>query len=481
MFQRNALAGVVMTMIVGLAVSAAAQTGFSDDIADYVWDLSSLCSSDAAFEDERAQVAAELDSIGRYRGTSSDGPAALAAALDAVSDLRGRAGKLYLYAALTAEIDITDERAQQRLDAASALEAQMTAAISFLRSEVLALGAETVGRWIDEHPAVARHKIRLLRILREGPYTRGPEAQEIIDGLERWPRMMIDFFDMINESGYCWPQVRNSDGETVTIDRVTFRRLRRETDTAFRDRAVSAYLQSLAGLEKFFGAVYTKRCEADLAIAQARNFASGIDAIWFLREQMPPGSHRTVIDVAHENIPLLRRYVRLRNRALGIAEPTYMDLYRQPANPGAEFPINRALQISCAALSVFGSEYQERLRGRIADGQLHLPPMENKRPTYGIFPAVADAKSYFLFSYQPTYRHARALAGGLLLLMAFSDIPSDLEPDSRDDPGIYSNGLIYVGDMLFDDQLLRETTATPERVALLLNALELLWNNFFEW
>jgi oligoendopeptidase F len=66
-------------------------------------------------------------------------------------------------------------------------------------------------------------------------------------------------------------------------------------------------------------------------------------------------------------------------------------------------------------------------------------------------------------------------------MMSFADIPADRMPDDRYDPGIYSNAILYVGDILHDDFLIERAEDNRERAALLLAALDRLWGQFFRW
>jgi len=140
-------------------------------------------------------------------------------------------------------------------------------------------------------------------------------------------------------------------------------------------------------------------------------------------------------------------------------------------------PLGTALPISRLRRWLAGNSLRRRLQAR----WMHLPPTPGKRASLEIYPPVGGANPYLIMSYQPTYRNARNLTGGLTLMMSFADVPKDRVPETRDDPGIYTNAVIYVGFMLYDDYTFAHATSKQERIASLVNALDAVWERYFRW
>jgi oligoendopeptidase F len=66
-------------------------------------------------------------------------------------------------------------------------------------------------------------------------------------------------------------------------------------------------------------------------------------------------------------------------------------------------------------------------------------------------------------------------------MMSDAEIPRDRVPDTRDDPATYQNCVIYIGEFLFDDYLAAHAQNRQERIAYLVNSLDLMWNQYFRW
>ena len=471
----------IILVCASLMSTAFAQPAPDNDVARYVWDLSSLYANDAAWEAERATVLRRLETISSLKGTLGRNARSFADALDEIADLRSRAAKMAIYGVLLVEVNNRSETARTRSDVGARLESQVESAISFVGEEIRTIGQDRIRHWSRVEPRLERHRRRINRILRESPHTLAPDAQAVVASMSRWPHVSADGFWALHESDLGWPTIKRQDGQEVTVTLSNYYLgLRRSRNADERAAAVKAYLSRLRTLQDVFGLLYTRRIEADLAIARHRKFNDGIDAIWFLREGMPPGSHRIMVNVARSNLNTLRRYTDVRSRALGLDRYSYADLNTPPVID-RRISVAEAMENAAFALAPLGKEYQDRLRERLSKSWMHLPPLPEKRFTFGIFPPVGGANPYFIMTYNGTYNNSRSFAGAAALMMAFADIPPDRVPDTRDDPGIYSNGVIYAGNILHDDYIRAQATSGSQRIAYLVSALDSLKRNYFDW
>jgi oligoendopeptidase F len=460
----------------GAARDTSVPRQLSDDVEHYVWDLSSFYPDRAAWEAERRAILEESASIGRIRNSMGRDAKHLADALDAVSALRTRATKMTIYGELSNNLDRRSAAAQRVYDSGTALAAQTESALAFVPQEVARIGAERLERWLAEEPRLERHRIRIMRILREAPHTFSDSEQGLIASMARWPQVSADAFDALHGSALGWATMKDGGDKEIPVNLYSFKTQFPRDKRAEAARLFMARLESCANV---FGLLYTRRIDADLTIARHRKFADGIDALWFLSDGMPSGSARLMVNQARQNLSLLHRYYQLRARALGFDRATHGQQYIPPPDLGQAFGIREALEIALSATAPLGVAYGQRLRAALDANCMHLPPWPQKRGVFEIFPAIGVTHPYMLTSFQPTYRGARQLTGALMNIMKNADIPSNREPDGRDFPPTYGNAIIYVGDMLFDDLVRSRAADRRTRVADALQALDLIWNNFF--
>jgi len=464
----------------GAAILIQSQLGIAGHVADvnnvdhYVWDLSSLYPDRAAWEAERATIESKLKVIGKLRGTLGLNSKSLADGLDQVSDLRARAAKMAVYGELVTSIDTHSEIAQAEYDVGTALEAQVESAVAFIRDEVSNLGESRLDDWFHQEPRLERHRSRINRILREARHSLPEPQQSIVASMARWPQLSGDAYWALHDSDVGWPTFQNSEGKQATFNVYAYRSVGEKS-------ARAKFLERLRGLENAFGLLLARRIDADLTIARHRKFQDGAEAYWFLRDGMPSGAHRVMIDMARKNIATAHRYFELRARGLNRDRVSYADFYDLAPGVRHSFSISDTMNIAVAASAPLGTEYQQRLRHHFQANWMHLPSWPNKRVTGEVYPPVGGANPYFIMGYLPTFPKSRAFAGCVTLMMSDAEIPRDRVPDTRDDPATYQNCVIYIGEFLFDDYMRAQARDRRERIACLVNSLDLMWNQYFRW
>nr|MDJ0646978.1 hypothetical protein [Flavobacteriaceae bacterium] len=92
-----------------------------------------------------------------------------------------------------------------------------------------------------------------------------------------------------------------------------------------------------------------------------------------------------------------------------------------------------------------------------------------------------NGHSYTIMSYHNSIDDSSALMGATSLMMAWENIPEGMTSDTGDDPGIFANGLIYLGNLLHDDYLFKTSKSRQERIAILSATLERIWVRFYRY
>ena len=327
-----------------LGTISAQQTAVAD-VDHYVWDLSPLYASPAAWETERNLILAKLGEVGSWKGKVGRDAQSLVRAMDDVADLRRRAAKMAVYGILVSMEDIRSEKAQSEHSLGISLETQVEGAVSFVEDEVRNVGQLRLEQYMREEPRLEVHRRRIHQILHDSPHRLSPEAQSVLNNVGAWPQVSWDTYWALTESDLGWRDILGPTGEHIPANRSSYLRFRGSQDEKLRHSVESAYLERSKSLEAPFSILLTRRIEADLTIAKQQKFRDGIEAQLF-REGMPPEAQRSMLQVAHDNLVTLHRYVDLRRRALGLQQSSYADVYVDP--PGTSrrsaFP-NRPIRL----------------------------------------------------------------------------------------------------------------------------------------
>jgi oligoendopeptidase F len=472
----------ILTFLICLTMlSLQAQIFPNKNLNEYVWDLSLIFKSDDDWRKEFERTTKVKENIKSYRGTLARSSKTLLTAMDACYDLRSSAAKLMIYGMLKHDANTQDEEARKMNEAAGNLEREVESSLGFLNAEIIKIGAKKLKSWIAAEAGLARHQRRINRLLLEAPYTVPGELQSVIETMKGWPAVSGDGFFALYESDLNWPTYKNSEGNLVTISYSTYRNMRRSADANDRFNISKTYLDYIAKYENIMGHLYTSRIKADVAIARYKNLDDAIDAMWLLRDGVPEGTYKTMIATAEKNITISKRYAAVLQRQLNLDHFRYADFYALPGGFSKRLTIQEAWEIIFNAYQPLGNQFIEKMSAEMAKPITHLAPMPYKHSFYANQMPIGGIPSYSMMTFTGSYANLRNLASLAARKVRITGIPEGNWPDTRDDPPIYGNGLLYVTELLLDDYLIVHAASKEEKIFHLQNSLFRLWTHAFSF
>jgi oligoendopeptidase F len=142
----------------------------------YTWNDATIFASAEAWAAELAELNEGLADIRAWQGRLAEDPAIVADALDAIFAFYSRVLKIYVYAAMSASVDATDQEATGRRDQALGLYGQFMGARAFLNPELLAIGREQLDDWQAAEPQLRPYDHYFANLFRLQAHVRSPEV-----------------------------------------------------------------------------------------------------------------------------------------------------------------------------------------------------------------------------------------------------------------------------------------------------------------
>ena len=353
-------------LVIGAALTLLAAPSFaverSEIPARYQWDLAALYPSEAAWQAARADVEKRIPGLARHQGHLGDSPASLLAALDAIENVDRDLSRLYTYASQLADEDARIAKHIAMRDGVSQLYVQYGAATAYLRPEILRLGAAKVGALQSQEPKLAPYRMLLDDILRQAPHTLSDAEEAIIAKSGRMANAGETIRDLFKNAEMPYPTIRLSDGKSVRLDDAAYTQYRAVPSRADRESVFSAFWGAHRDFEGTFGAALNAQVQAHVFTKDVRKFSSCLEAATF-GDDIPPRVYTRLIADVHANLPTLHRYLRLRQRMMGLKQLHYSDLYA-PIVPGVDrkYTQDEAIDLVLAAVKPLGLAYVDTLR-----------------------------------------------------------------------------------------------------------------------
>ena len=442
------------------------------------WRLEDIFEDRTEWESALAALAEEPARIKAFRGRLSEGPETLRACLEAHAEAVRRLLRVSSYASMRYHEDTRVGETAEMEQRARLAGTRLAEAASFLDPEILALGRETVDRWVAETPGLAPYAHGLDDVLRRGAHTLSTREEEIVATAGLVTDAPYAVYGMLANADLPWPTVALSDGREVRLDQAGYTKHRAAPEREDRKRVFDAFWQTWRGYTRTFGATLYAQVKRDLFHARVRKYPSCLAAA-LDGDAIPETVYRTLIGEARRGLPSLHRYFRLRGRMLGIDDLRYYDIYPPLVRSERTVRIEEATRIVVDAAAPLGEEAQRILRTGLSDRWMDVFPREGKRPGAYMNGHVYDVHPFVLMNFQEDYESVSTLAhewGHAL----HSYLANAAQPFPTAGYSIFTAEVAStLQEALLLDHMLREARTPQDRLFYLGHALEGLRGTFF--
>jgi len=377
--------------------------------AKFKWDLTALYPSETAWQNAKAAAAKRIPEAARFQGHLGDSSGTLVKALDTISDIDRDLTRLVTYASMVTDEDTRISRHLAMRESASQLQVDFRSTISYLRPEILALGAGKVRSFVASDPRLGKFAHNLDDILRYGPHTLSREEEKIAAQSGTMSSAGETIRDLFTNAELPYPEVVLSSGKKVKIDQAGYTQYRALPDRNDRIKVFRAFWAKHRDFQGMLGAALNAQTRAHVFDRDVHKYTSCVEAALF-RDNIPVRVYTQLIADVNANLPTLHRYLRLRKRMMGVDTLRYEDLYAPIVkNVDLKYTPEQAMTLTLEAVKPLGGDYVSTLRKAFTGGWMDWMPTTGKAGgaystgAYGVHP-------YQLMNFTGIYEEVSTLA-----------------------------------------------------------------------
>jgi oligoendopeptidase F len=330
---------------------------------EQTWNLDDLFAGRAAWLEELAGIEGALVTVTAHRGRLAEGADRLLACLDARDSLMARMQKAYIFASLRNAEDGGDPARQSDLAHAAAVSARVDAAIKFVDTEILALPAGAVQRFLGEQPALAVHRTDLDDLARLAPHMLSAETERVLASLAEVLHAPYMIFQR-GKSGDMQFAPFTAGGQdhpnSFNLYEWTYEGA---ASVEVRRAAWGSFCEGLKPYQNTFAATFATEVTRNVVMARARGYRSA-EHFLLHRHKVPFELYTNILDTIQSGLaPHMQRYARLRRRVLGLDRLLYCDV-KAPLDPdyAPHITFEAAGELILQAVAPMGAEYVELVR-----------------------------------------------------------------------------------------------------------------------
>ncbi len=445
----------------------------------YKWNLADIYPDDQAWRSAKEQLAKELPQMKMFQGKLGTSAATLANALDKYFGFDKELSRLYVYAQMLSDQDTRDATHLGMKQEMIQLAAAEAAEVAFLEPEILRFEKGRVDKFIRNEPRLKIYRFYLEDIARRSAHTLSAAEEKLLADMGPLAGASSSTYGILSNADFPFPSVTLSDGKVVKLDQAAFADLRALPNRSDREKVMSAFFAALGHFSGTFGTTMNGEVQKVLFQSKARKYESALE--YSLNgPNIPVSVYMRLIDGINKNLPAFHRYLKLRQRILGLDQLHYYDLYA-PLVGSVEltYTPEQAQKLVLEAVAPLGSEYTSTVERAYDSRWIDLFPNEGKRSGAYSEGAAYDVHPYMLINYNGKYTDVSTLAHemGHTMQSYFSN---------KTQPYPLANYPIFVAEVastfnetLLINHVLKNTKDDDTRLSLLGNYLENIKSTVF--
>ncbi len=405
----------IMLPFLGLAFATAEQSVAQErdrtKIPDQSkWDLTGIYPSDEAWREAKTQFAVKMNEIDSYRGKLALSSKQLLGCLELANDLGKTFMRLGTYAGLKSDEDTRVQSFLAMKSELAQLSANFGAKLSFIEPEILKIETPVVEQFIAQEDGLKIYRHYLEDLLRRKAHTGTEGEEKIIADAGLMADAPGEIYSIFSNADFPYPEVALSDGTKVRLDASAFSLARTSQNRDDRKKVFEAFFSELNKFNRTFGMELSGNINRNIFYMKARKYKSSLESA-LDANNIPTAVYRSLVDQVNKNLPTFHRYLKLRQRMMGVDQLHYYDLYA-PLVKGVDlnYTVDESYKNILAALAPLGDEYLNVAKKAFSERWIDVYPNDGKRSGAYSNGSAYDVHPFILLNYNGKYNDMSTIA-----------------------------------------------------------------------
>ncbi|WP_277470181.1 MULTISPECIES: oligoendopeptidase F [unclassified Paenibacillus] len=360
--------------------------------AENRWKLEDMFASQEQWDKEYNEAKALIKKASAFQG-KLDSAEELKACFELDDELSQLTERLYVYAHMRQDEDTAAPTYQALTQKAKKLSVEAGEALSFVTPEILSLPVEKLDQFIAD-PTLSAYTFTLTEMKREKAHVLSKAEEALLAQVGNISQAPQNIFGMLNNADLKFPKIKNEDGKEVELTHGSYIQFLESPDREVRKNAFKAVYETYAKQKNTIAATLSANVNKNVFYSRVRKYPSVLEMSLY-GDNIPKEVYTNLIDTIHESLPLMHRYMKLRQKLLGVDELHMYDLFAPLVDEyKLDITFEEAKQITKEGLKPLGDDYLSVLQEGYDNGWIDIYENENKRTgayswgAYGTHPYV---------------------------------------------------------------------------------------------
>ncbi|MCI0496414.1 oligoendopeptidase F, partial [candidate division KSB1 bacterium] len=463
----------VVVLIFSQTVTTAKTTKERAEIdINYTWNLQDIYESDEAWNAAKEKITTLVDKVTTFKGTLSNSAADLLACLDFNSQFTKEFVRLLVYASMASDQDTRNSKYLAMKQEIFQIGTNFNAKASYIEPEIIQIDKEKIDKFIESEAGLKIYRVYLDNLQRMKIHTLSDKEEKILAEAGLMAGTPSSIFSIFTNAELPYPEVKLSDGTTVTLDQSGFGRYRAVPNRDDRKAVFDTFWATMKKFQGTLGEQLYSQVKKDMFYMRSRGYNSCLESAIYANN-IPVSVYMALIDNVNNNLGTFHRYLNLKKRMLGVDTLKYYDMYA-PVVKGVDlkYSYEEAQDLILDALQPLGKDYISVVNKAFTDRWIDVYPNVGKRSGAYSNGSVYDGHPYILLNYNEQYNDVSTLAHELGHTM-HSYLANARQPyPTSDYPIFVAEVASTFNEALLIEKVLQDVKDDETRLSLLMNHLD---------
>lgn len=366
---------------------------------EYKWDLTSIYKDRDEFQKDFEKAQKKIEELPKYKDTMLKSAEELYVTTTKILEASRIIEKLYVYAHLLYNEDITSSESIELLDKVTNLNLKFTQKTSYYDSMLLSIEYERIKKMYQEYPKLKEYERYLKNSFRYKKYMLSEKEEKLLADLGKAFSDNETIFNNLTDSDMDFGTIKDEAGNTVELTNTNFTKYIRSKDRRVRKDAFTTLYNVYKRFRTTLAGCLEGKVKASATFEKIRGYESSLKAAMY-SDELDEKVFNTLIETVEEGLEPLYKYYRLKQKILGLADMHIYDTYANIIESyNKKYTYEEAKELIKKVLSVFGQEYLSYIDKAFDEHWIDVLP--NKGKTGGAFSGGGyDTNPFILTNFQ---------------------------------------------------------------------------------
>lgn len=374
----------------------------------YKWDLSQIYSSLDEFNNDYKEVESKLKKLASYENTMLKSAKDLYTTTTEILKNSRTIEKLYVYAHLMYNEDITKSSSIELLNRIENLNIKFSQIVSYYDSKLLSLDYKNIEAMYEEYPKLKEYKTYFEKSFRYKKYMLSEVEEKLLAKMQKAIADNEIIFSNLTDSDIDFGYITDEDSNKVELTNTNFSLFIKSKDRRVRKEAFTTLYRVYKQYKTTLSNCLEKEVKTIATLEKIRGYQSSLDAAMYSNE-LPIKVFDSLIESVSNGLDPLYKYFRLKKEILNIKDFHIYDTYANLIEKyDRKYSYEDAQKIIKDVLKVFGKEYSSYVDKAFSEHWIDVMP--NKGKTGGAFSGGGyDTNPYILTNFQEEFNDVSTL------------------------------------------------------------------------